>query len=80
MDVAVGFEDEETATDSALERLVGHMERDRPQAMSMLDMGDRYANLERRSSTFGSACWQKLQVQLAQNERAVVSSDIVSGL
>ena len=79
--VEVGFDDGEQATHAALERLVAHMERGRPQAWSSRDLGPRYDQLARAVVAFRARIVStQAKFKLGQNERADVYADILAGL
>jgi transcriptional regulator len=81
MDVEVALEDNNTATDNALSKLVAHMERDRTAAWSALDMGDRYARLATAVVAFRARVISTTaKFKLGQNERRDVFNDILRGL
>lgn len=81
LDVEVAFEDDQTAIDLALEKLVSHVENGRPQAWSALDMGERYARLASAVVAFRArVVGTNAKFKLGQNERADVFADIVQGL
>jgi transcriptional regulator len=81
MDVEVALEDNNTATDNALSKLVAHMERNRTAAWSALDMGDRYARLATAVVAFRARVISTTaKFKLGQNERRDVFNDILRGL
>jgi transcriptional regulator len=80
-DVDVGFDEGESQPHAALERLVAHMERDRPQAWSSHDMGARYAQLAEAVVAFRARILAThAKFKLGQNERPDVYADILDGL
>ena len=80
-DTEVEFEEEPDAIHVALEKLVGHMERDRPAAWSAADMGERYARLANAVLAFRARVLAThAKFKLGQNERDDVFIDILAGL
>lgn len=80
-EVDVAFDEGDRAPHDALERLVAHMERGRPQAWSSADMGPRYARLAQGVVAFRARVVStQAKFKLGQNERADVREDILAGL
>ena len=80
-EVEVAFDEGGSAPHAALERLVAHMERGRPQAWSSRDMGPRYAQLAKAVVAFRARIVStQAKFKLGQNERADVYEDILAGL
>lgn len=80
-DVEIEFDDRAEATDVALERLVEHMERHRPDAWSVADMGPRYATLAQAVVAFRARVTAtRARFKLGQDERPDVHADILDGL
>ncbi|QSX77932.1 FMN-binding negative transcriptional regulator [Agrilutibacter solisilvae] len=79
--VEVQFHDELEATTSAISRLVAHMERGRPDAWSIADMGPRYASLAGAVIAFDARITATHAIfKLGQNERPGDRADILAGL
>jgi predicted FMN-binding regulatory protein PaiB len=67
--------------DDALARLVAHMERGRPVAWAVSDMGARYEQLRRGVVGFhGEVLGIDVKLKLGQNERDDVLADQIAGL
>jgi transcriptional regulator len=80
-DIDIAFDDSEAATRDALERLVNHMERCRPQAWSIADMGSRYASLAGAVISFRARVVAvHAKFKLGQNEPDDAYTDILEGL
>lgn len=81
LDIEVAFDDSDEATRDALTRLVDHMERDRPNAWSVADMGVRYAKLAPYVVAFRARVIAgHAKFKLGQNERPGDLSEILTGL
>ena len=81
LEIDVAFDDSPDATDAALARLVAHMERGRPNAWSIADMGTRYAKLAGAVVAFRARVTAThLRFKLGQDERSDVRGDILAGL
>ncbi len=81
LDIDVAFDDSPEATELALNRLVDHMERERPAAWSVADMGARYDKLAPHVVAFRArvvAGYAKFK--LGQNERPGDRTEILAGL
>ena len=81
LEINVEFDDSTDATDAALSRLVQHMERGRPNAWSIADMGPRYAGLSGAVVAFRAhVTATHIKFKLGQDERSDVRADILAGL
>lgn len=81
LDIDVAFDDSAEATRVALTRLVDHMERDRPNAWSVADMGARYDKLAPAVVAFRARVVDGYaKFKLGQNERPDDRAEILSGL
>ncbi|HEY0660372.1 MAG TPA: FMN-binding negative transcriptional regulator [Lysobacter sp.] len=81
LEIDVEFNDREEATETALTRLVDHMERGRPNAWSVADMGARYAKLAPAVVAFRArVITTYAKFKLGQNERPGDLADILAGL
>lgn len=81
LEVDVEFDDSAEATEAALTRLVDHLERGRPNAWSVADMGERYAKLAPAVVAFRArVITTYAKFKLGQNERHADRADILSGL
>lgn len=79
--VEVSFDDGDPAPHAALEALVRHMERDRPDAWFAREMGSRYDRLAEAVIGFRARVLRtQAKFKLGQNERADVFEDILAGL
>lgn len=81
LEIEVEFDDSDEATQNALNRLVDHMERGRPNAWAVADMGARYAKLAPYVVAFRArviAAYAKFK--LGQNERPADLAEILAGL
>lgn len=80
-EVDVEFDDRAEATRTALTRLVDHMERGRPNAWSVADMGTRYEMLAQAVVAFRARVIStQAKFKLGQNERPGDRADILKGL
>ncbi len=80
-EVDVAFDDRAEATQTALTQLVDHMERGRPNAWSVADMGARYDMLAQAVVAFRARVIStKAKFKLGQNERPADRVDILKGL
>lgn len=80
-EVDVEFDDRAEATRTALTQLVDHMERGRPDAWSVADMGPRYEMLAQAVVAFRARVIStKAKFKLGQNERPDDRADILKGL
>jgi transcriptional regulator len=81
LEVDVEFDDRAEATQTALTQLVDHMERGRPNAWSVADMGPRYEMLAQAVVAFRARVIStKAKFKLGQNERPADRADILEGL
>ena len=81
LEIDVKIDDSTDATDAALSRLVEHMERGRPNAWSIADMGPRYAKLSGAVVAFRAHVTAvHMKFKLGQDERSDVRADILAGL
>lgn len=81
LEIDVEFDDSDEATEIALTQLVDHMERSRPNAWSIADMGARYATLAPAVVAFRArVVTTYAKFKLGQNERPVDRADILVGL
>jgi len=81
LEVDVEFDDSAEATEVALTRLVDHMERGRPDAWSVADMGPRYALLAPAVIAFRArVITTYAKFKLGQNERHADLAEILTGL
>ena len=81
LEVDVEFDDRAEATEAALTQLVDHMERGRPNAWSVADMGERYAKLAPAVVAFRArVITTYAKFKLGQNERHADRADILTGL
>lgn len=81
LDIDVEFDDSAEATRTALTRLVDHMERGRPNAWSVADMGARYDKLAPAVVAFRARVVDAYaKFKLGQNERPDDRSEILAGL
>lgn len=80
-EVDVEFDDRAEATQTALTRLVDHMEHGRPNAWSVADMGPRYEMLAQAVVAFRARVIStQAKFKLGQNERPDDLADILTGL
>jgi transcriptional regulator len=80
-DVEVAFHESEQAGHAALERLVAHLEKDRPSPWTTGDMGARYDHLFTAVVAFRARILgTTAKFKLGQNERTDVFDDILGGL
>jgi len=80
-EIDVEFDDSAEATETALTQLVDHMERGRPNAWSVADMGARYATLAPAVVAFRARVISTYaKFKLGQNERHGDLSEILMGL
>ena len=80
-EIDVEFDDSADATEAALTLLVDHMERGRPNAWSVADMGARYATLAPAVVAFRARVISTYaKFKLGQNERHGDLSEILTGL
>jgi transcriptional regulator len=80
-DIEVAFDESEQAGHAALERLVAHLEKDRPSAWTTGDMGARYDRLFTAVVAFRARILNTAaKFKLGQNERTDVFDDILGGL
>lgn len=80
-DVEVSFDEGASAPHAALDGLVRHMERDRPDAWHAREMGPRYDRLAEAVIAFRARVLRtQAKFKLGQNERADVFEDILAGL
>jgi len=80
-EIDVEFDDSAEATETALTQLVDHMERGRPNAWSVADMGARYATLAPAVVAFRARVISTYaKFKLGQNERHGDLSEIIMGL
>jgi transcriptional regulator len=81
LEIDVEFDDSAEATEAALTKLVDHMERGRPNAWSVADMGARYAKLAPAVVAFRARVVDTYaKFKLGQNERPDDRSEILMGL
>lgn len=81
LDIEVAFDDSDEATQTALTRLVDHMERGRPNAWSVAEMGVRYAKLAPYVVAFRARVVDGYaKFKLGQNERPGDRVEILAGL
>lgn len=81
LDIEVEFDDSDEATQTALTRLVDHMERGRPNAWSVAEMGVRYAKLAPYVVAFRARVVDGYaKFKLGQNERPGDRVEILAGL
>lgn len=81
LEIDVEFDERAEATEAALTRLVEHMERGRPNAWSVADMGARYATLAPAVVAFRArVITTYAKFKLGQNERDNDRADILAGL
>lgn len=81
LDIEVEFDDSDEATETALTRLVDHMERGRPNAWSVAEMGVRYAKLAPYVVAFRARVVDGYaKFKLGQNERPGDRVEILAGL
>ena len=81
LDIEVEFDDSDEATQNALTRLVDHMERGRPNAWSVAEMGMRYAKLAPYVVAFRARVVDAYaKFKLGQNERPDDRTEILAGL
>lgn len=81
LDIEVEFDDSDEATQNALTRLVDHMERGRPNAWSVADMGMRYHKLAPYVVAFRARVVDGYaKFKLGQNERPDDRTEILAGL
>ncbi|KQZ57457.1 MULTISPECIES: FMN-binding negative transcriptional regulator [unclassified Lysobacter] len=81
LDIDVEFDDSAEATRTALVRLVDHMERGRPNAWSVADMGARYDKLAPAVVAFRARVVDAYaKFKLGQNERPDDRTEILAGL
>ncbi|KRA79660.1 hypothetical protein ASD78_18955 [Lysobacter sp. Root667] len=81
LDIDVEFDDSAEAIRTALTRLVDHMERGRPNAWSVADMGARYDKLAPAVVAFRARVVDAYaKFKLGQNERPDDRSEILAGL
>jgi len=80
-DVHVEIEDQATSAHAALDRLIAHMERDRPQSWSEAEMGPRYERLATAVVAFRARILAtQATFKLGQNERDDVRDDMRAAL
>jgi len=80
-EIDVEFDDSAEATEAALTQLVDHMERGRPNAWSVADMGARYATRAPVVVAFRARVISTYaKFKLGQNEREGDLSEILTGL
>jgi transcriptional regulator len=81
LEIDVEFDDSAEATETALTRLVDHMERGRPNAWSVADMGARYATRAPAVVAFRArVVTTYAKFKLGQNERHEDRAEILTGL
>jgi transcriptional regulator len=81
LDIEVEFDDSDEATQTALTRLVDHMERGLPNAWSVADMGARYHKLAPYVVAFRARVVDAYaKFKLGQNERPDDRTEILAGL
>ena len=81
LEIDVEFDDSAEATEAALTQLVEHMERGRPNAWSVADMGARYATLAPAVIAFRARVISTYaKFKLGQNESHDDRADILTGL
>ena len=81
LEIDVEFDDRAEATEVALTQLVTHMERGRPNAWSVADMGARYATLAPAVVAFRArVITTYAKFKLGQNERHDDLAEILTGL
>ncbi|GAB3352157.1 FMN-binding negative transcriptional regulator [Lysobacter tyrosinilyticus] len=81
LEIDVKFDDSAEATETALTQLVEHMERGRPNAWSIADMGERYAKLAPAVVAFrAQVITTYAKFKLGQNERSEDRAEILTGL
>jgi len=81
LDIDVEFDDSAEAARTALTRLVDHMERGRPNAWSVADMGTRYDKLAPVVVAFRARVVDAYaKFKLGQNERPDDRTEILAGL
>lgn len=81
LEIDVEFDERPEATEAALTQLVEHMERGRPNAWSIADMGTRYASLAPAVVAFRArVITTYAKFKLGQNERHDDRVEILTGL